>query len=141
MKWRYFKAKWTGHEDWLSPWDVELDKYWRYNHEHKVASSATSAAGANRDTGEKSVEHVAGEWSDGEDSGLDQLEQYLSEQPDRSYSSADSPIKYWLARTKDMATARRNGAGHIRCACHSRRAGALVRSGRRCDLASATTFE
>lgn len=100
MKWRYFKTKWTGREDWLSTWKVELDKYWRHNYEHKVASSPATSAGTDSDNGEKSVKHVADEWSDGEDSGLDQLEQYLSEQPDRSYSSADSPIKYWLARRK-----------------------------------------
>lgn len=65
-----------------------------------MASSPATSDGAVRDTGEKSVKHVADEWSDGEDSGLDQLEQYLSEQPDRSYSSVDSSTKFWLARRK-----------------------------------------
>ena len=60
----------------------------------------SNSAGTDSDSGGKSVKHAADEWSDGEDSGLNQLEQYLSEQPDRSYSSADSPIKYWLARRK-----------------------------------------
>lgn len=59
-----------------------------------------TSAGTDSDTEAKIVKHAADEWSDGEDSGLDQLEQYLSEQLDRSYSSADSPIRYWLARRK-----------------------------------------
>lgn len=100
MKWRYFKTKWSDHEDWLSTWKAELDKFWRHNYEHKPGLTPSNSAGTDSDSGGKSVKHAADEWSDGEDSGLDQLEQYLSEQPDRSYSSADSPIKYWLARRK-----------------------------------------
>ena len=35
MKWRYFKTKWSDHEDWLSTWKAELAKFWRHNYEHK----------------------------------------------------------------------------------------------------------
>ena len=100
MKWRYFKTKWSDREDWLSTWKAELDKYWRHNYGNKASSSSATSAGMESDTGVNSVKDAADEWSDGEDSGLDQLEQYLSEQPDRSYSSADSPVRYWLARRK-----------------------------------------
>jgi hypothetical protein len=100
MKWRYFKTKWSDHEDWLSTWKAELDKFWRHNYEHKPGLTPANSAGTDSDSGGKDVKHAADEWSDGEDSGLDQLEQYLSEQPDRSYSSADSLIKYWLAKRK-----------------------------------------
>lgn len=100
MKWRYFRTKWSDHEDWLSTWKAELDKFWRHNYEHKPGLTPANSVGTESDSGGMSVKHAADEWSDGEDSGLDQLEQYLSEQPDRSYSSADSPIKYWLARRK-----------------------------------------
>lgn len=100
MKWRCFKTKWSDRKDWLSTWKAESDKYWRHNYEHKAPSSSMTSAGTDSDTGAKSVKHAADEWSDGEDSGLDQLEQYLSAQPDRSYSSADCLIKYWLGRRK-----------------------------------------
>lgn len=59
-----------------------------------------ASAGTDSDTGVRSVKHAADEWSDGEDSGLDQLEQYLSEQPHRSESSAESPTNYPLAKRK-----------------------------------------
>ena len=88
MKWRYFKTKWSDREDWLSTWKAELDKYWRHNYGNKAPSPSATPAETASDTGVKSVKDAADEWSDGEDSGLDQLEQYLSEQPDRSYSSA-----------------------------------------------------
>lgn len=100
MKWRYFETKWSDRQDWLSTWKAELDKCWRHNYGNKASSSSATSAGLESDTGVKTVKDAADEWSDGEDSGLDQLEQYLSEQPDRSYSSADSPIRYWLARRK-----------------------------------------
>jgi hypothetical protein len=84
----------------LSTWKAERDKYWRHNYENKASPLSAPSAGTESYTGVKSVKDAADEWSDGEDSGLDQLEQYLSEQPDRSYSPANSPVRHWLARWK-----------------------------------------
>lgn len=65
-----------------------LDKYWRHNYGNKASSLSAPSDGTISDTRVMSVKDGAEEWSDGEDSSLDQLEKYLHEQPTRSYSSA-----------------------------------------------------
>jgi hypothetical protein len=72
MKWRYFKTKWSDREDWLSTRKVE----------HKAPSTSMTSAGTDSDTEVKIVKRAVDKWSDGKDLGLDQLERYLSKQPD-----------------------------------------------------------
>lgn len=93
MKWRYLNSKWTDREDWLLEWKTQFEKHWKI-----YKAMAPPAPATARDN--KKDKHAADEWSDGEDGPEDQLEQYLLEPPDRSLSSADSPVDYWLARRK-----------------------------------------
>jgi len=95
LKWRYFKTKWSDRKDWLNKWKTELELYW-YRYKDKASQEQSPRAAS-----KCKDKHAADEWSDGEETdALDQLEQYLAELPDRTFSAADSPILYWQARKK-----------------------------------------
>lgn len=95
IKWRYFEAKWRGRRDVLSGCVSALNKHWRDKYKDKSTNSGSSSEGMVR-----GIERAADEWSDGEAWDLDQLEEYQSEQPDRSYESTDSPVDYWVKRRR-----------------------------------------